>query len=117
MMNISEPDFSSTPPKAIHMFFFLLADSPHIPHIPSFRLRFCSCSLLLLHFAGLHVFAAWPALIRMFRILYGLNIRKSGMIGFVRDGFGCSPSLLNVNCEHSGLSLGKLGLQLTKIGL
>ena len=36
-------------------------------------------------------FAACPGLIRMFRILYGLNMRKNGMTGFVGDGFECNP--------------------------
>ena len=26
----------------------------------------------------------------MFRIFYGVNMRKVGMIGFVRGGFGCN---------------------------
>ena len=29
----------------------------------------------------------------MFRIFYGLNMRKIGMTGFVRDGFGWNPFL------------------------
>ena len=37
------------------------------------------------------VFAARPELIRMFRIFYGLNMRRIGITRFVRDEFGCNP--------------------------
>ena len=37
--------------------------------------------------------AARAALIRMFRIFYGLDMRETGMTGFVRPGFGCNPKV------------------------
>ena len=58
-------------------------------------------AVFLLFFLG---FAACPGLIRMFRIvslyiyIYGLNMKKTGMAGFVRDGFGRSPHVNPSSC-------------------
>ena len=79
-------------PKAIHdkailpdsPFFFSVfsrADRPYVPHNPFFSQ---SVAVFL-------CFAACLGLIRMFRIFYGLKMRKIGMIGFVEHGCGCDP--------------------------
>ena len=72
--NFASP--KATPDKAIlpdFLFFFPFflsrADRPHVPHFPFFWP----------HFAVFPVFAACPGLARMFRIFYGLNMRKIGM--------------------------------------
>ena len=57
---------------------FSRADSPHFPFFGFI-------------FAVLPAFCSIPGLICMFRIFYALNMRKTGMTGFVRDGFGCKP--------------------------
>ena len=44
-----------------------------------------------LHFAVFLYVCSMPGLICMFRIFYGLNMRKLRVTGFVRDGFGCNP--------------------------
>ena len=61
-----------------HSEFFSRADRPHVLHFRFFRLDF----------AVIPVFAACPGLIRMFRIFYGLNMRKIGMTGGM--GLGAS---------------------------
>ena len=63
--------------------------SPFFSRWPSACSAFFRCFGCI--FAGFPVFCRMPGFIRRFCIFYGLNTRKIGMTGFVRDGFGCNP--------------------------